>query len=85
MNDVLNNPGGAASSVGSRSESARSNTVSGLASALGGDFGGLSSSELQSIFYNDQQMQQLLGLSSWGSNNSPTSNRSASSSNQYNK
>jgi len=82
INDAFNNPGGVTSSAGSRSESARSNAVSGLASALGGDFGNLSSSEIQSIFYNDQQMQQLLGLSGWGSSNSPTSNRSASSSNQ---
>jgi hypothetical protein len=81
LNDYLNNPPppgslSAASMSGERGSS--SSSAAGLASAFGADFGG---TDLQSLLgsMNEQQIQQLLGMSGYIPVNSPTSNRSVSS------
>lgn len=84
VNDYLNNP----PPVGSNSSSASaagerggvSSAAAGLATAFGGDFGGLGGSDLQSLLgsMSEQQLQMFLG--GLMPVNSPSSNRSASSS-----
>lgn len=85
VNDYLNNPPPAgsgstsASGTGDRA-GVSSAAAAGLANALGADFGGLGGSDLQSLLgsMSEQQLQMFLG--GLMPVNSPSSNRSGSSS-----
>lgn len=85
VNDYLNNPPPAGSSSNSASATGERAGVSsaaaaGLANAFGADFGGLGGSDLQSLLgsMSEQQLQMFLG--GLMPVNSPSSNRSGSSS-----
>ena len=84
LNDFLNNPpplGSTSSSAsGAGERGGVSSAAAGLASAFGADFGGLGGSDIQSLLgsMSEQQLQMFLG--GLMPVNSPSSNRSGSSS-----
>lgn len=84
VNDYLNNPppvgSNASSASGAGERGGVSSAAAGLANAFGGDFGGLGGSDLQSLLgsMSEQQLQMFLG--GLMPVNSPSSNRSGSSS-----
>lgn len=83
VNDYLNNPppiGSSSSSATAGERGGVSSAAAGLANAFGADFGGLGGSDLQSLLgsMSEQQLQMFLG--GLMPVNSPSSNRSGSSS-----
>jgi len=84
VNDYLNNPppvgSNASSASGAGERGGVNSAAAGLANAFGGDFGGLGGSDLQSLLgsMSEQQLQMFLG--GLMPVNSPSSNRSGSSS-----
>lgn len=83
VNDYLNNPppvgSNTSSASGAGERGAASSAAAGLANAFGADFGGLGGSDLQSLLgsMSEQQLQMFLG--GLMPVNSPSSNRSGSS------